>query len=78
VKLLGNSYQTRHCGLQAGDVVVAINGHRVHTQAQYNVFLDSAPGLTFQIIYWRGGQYQETSTMLHTRRFGVNVATFAP
>ena len=60
-------------GLRAGDVIVALNGIRTRTFAQYLYVRDSLTGPELDLIVWQGGGYHEFRTSPPNHRFGVNL-----
>lgn len=65
-------------GLRAGDVIVALNGTRTHTFAQYLYVRDSLTGPELDLIVWQGGGYHEFRTSPPNHRFGVNFGDYHP
>lgn len=55
--------------LTVGDVVVAVNGHRVHNETQYNTLLtlDDNPMVT--VIVWRQDKYLQEEVRLSRRKY---------
>jgi tetratricopeptide (TPR) repeat protein len=76
VQLLEESYFTDHNGLKKGDVVVGINGQRVHNFEQYCTALDLPLKVEYDVIYWHEGQYGEGKMYLPDRRFDVDAKTY--
>ncbi len=60
--------------LRAGDVIVALNGTRTHTFAQYLYVCDSLTGPELDLIAWQGGGHHEFRASPPSDRFGVNLA----
>ena len=64
--------------LKAGDVVVAIDGYRVHNELQYRIARCFSTDPKMSLIIWRNGTYKEFSVELESRRFGVKLANYRP
>lgn len=62
--------------LKAGDVIVAINNVRVHSQKQYIYVRDMDPDPNMTLIVWNGAQYFERKVNLPQRRFYCDLADF--
>jgi hypothetical protein len=62
--------------LKAGDVVVALDGYRIHNEEQYGTVRNFSDSPKMALIVWHDGRYAEFSVELQTRRFGVNLATY--
>jgi hypothetical protein len=52
--LVGTSSETEKATLKRGDVIVAVNGFRVHTPDQYGVARRLGPGPELNLVVWRG------------------------
>ena len=63
-------------GLNKGDVIVALDGFRVHTDGEYSIVrhLDADPKMT--LIVWHDGKYQEFQLELFDRYLGVEMAAY--
>jgi len=73
----GSSQLAQQAGLKLGDVIVAINGIRVHSVAQYDCerMLLTTPEL--DLIVWQGDGYHEIKASPPGHRFGVDLANFS-
>jgi hypothetical protein len=62
--------------LQPGDVIVALDGYKVGSEAQYYFVraLSADPGMDF--IVWRGGNYFETKATIPARRMMVDLGDY--
>ena len=56
-------------GLHAGNVIVALNGIRTHTLAQYMYARDSLIAPELDLIVWQGGSYHEIKASPPNRSF---------
>lgn len=65
-------------GLKQGDVIVALNGIRVHTFAQYCYVRDSQDTPELDLIVWQGNAYHEIKSSPPNRRFGVDFGDYKP
>lgn len=65
-------------GLKQGDVIVALNGIRVHTFAQYSYIRDSQEAPELDLIVWQGNAYHEIKSSPPNRRFGVDFGDYKP
>jgi hypothetical protein len=64
--------------MKKGDVIVAINGSRVHTLAQYCCIRDLLPGLEMNLIVWQGDTFRQIKASLPNHRFGVDCGDYRP
>jgi tetratricopeptide (TPR) repeat protein len=71
VRVSGKYQRTTRFGLLKGDVVVGLNGYRVHDDTQYALLwtLDDRPEAT--AIAWRKDRYVEVEGRLKTLHYGV-------
>jgi tetratricopeptide (TPR) repeat protein len=69
--VMGHSRTLLEAGLRAGDVVVGLDGWRIHTAAQYATArrFSRDDGMTF--TFWRGGGYQQAKATVKERWLGV-------
>jgi tetratricopeptide (TPR) repeat protein len=65
-------------GLKQGDVIVALNGIRVHNFAQYTYIRDSQEAPELDLIVWQGNAYREIKSSPPNRRFGVDFGDYKP
>lgn len=65
-------------GLNAGDVIVAVYGVRMHNMAQYTYGREMKEGPEVDLIVWHNGQYGEFKPNLSNHRFGVNFGDYVP
>jgi tetratricopeptide (TPR) repeat protein len=60
----------RAAGLKAGDIIVAIDGIRVHNFKQYSVAREMSQDPEMVLIVWRANDYREMKASPPGRRFG--------
>jgi|HubBroStandDraft_4_1064222.scaffolds.fasta_scaffold06737_2 tetratricopeptide (TPR) repeat protein len=60
-----------------GDIIVAIDGMRVHTQKQYCCLRDLSFDPNMTLIVWENGQYAERKVSLPQRRLNCDLTDFA-
>ena len=65
-------------GLRTGDVIVALNGTRTRTFAQYMYVRDSLAGPEMDLIVWQGSAYHEMKASPPSHKFGVDFADYQP
>jgi S1-C subfamily serine protease len=65
-------------GLKQGDVIVAINGVRVHTFEQYGNIRESLDTPDLDLIVWQGNAYHEIKASPPNHRFGVDFGDYKP
>jgi hypothetical protein len=77
VFLSANDNTKRH-GLKWGDVIVAVDGFRVHNWTEYFAVrnFDLSPKMTLTV--WQGQDYRDVPVELHDRRFNVDMDTYEP
>ena len=59
-------------------MIVAIDGIRVHTFAQYSYVRDSQTIGELDLIVWQGDAYREIKSSPPNRRFGVTFGDYKP
>jgi tetratricopeptide (TPR) repeat protein len=69
--VMGHSRMLLDAGLRAGDVVVALDGWRIHTAAQYDTVRRFTRDDEMRFTFWRGGSYQEAKGPVKDRWLGV-------
>jgi tetratricopeptide (TPR) repeat protein len=69
-----NSPKLQQALLKVGDVVVAIDGSRVHTQEQYVFVRELSNDPRMKLIVWSGAFYREMDVT--QRRFDCQLSTF--
>jgi tetratricopeptide (TPR) repeat protein len=74
----GENAATARAGLHRGDVIVALNGIRVHSKDQYVFVRGLGDEPQLNLIVWQGKQYREIKATPPKRTFGVNLPTYAP
>lgn len=76
VLINGNSASLRAMGLRNRNIIVAFNGYRTDTAAQYLVIreLDRDPHL--RLIVWNGKEYREHEGNVPKKRLGVDVLDY--
>jgi len=75
-RFTGSSDTLKQWGLEQGDIVVALDGFRVHTFKQYDFVRGFPFDTKMDIIAWHRGKYIETKPDLRNRRFGVGMDTY--
>ena len=65
-------------GMRAGDVIVALDGTRTHTFAQYTYVRDSLSGPGLDLIVWQGSGYHEFRASPPNHQFGVDFGDYRP
>jgi tetratricopeptide (TPR) repeat protein len=65
-------------GLRKDDVIVAVNGIRVHNTIQYMYARNLRSSLELDLIVWQGDSYREVTASPPEHRFGVRVETYPP
>ncbi len=65
-------------GLKVGDVIVAIDGIRVHGFKQYSYGRELNTDLEMSLIVWQNGDYHEIKTSPPNRRFGGDFGDYIP
>lgn len=76
VLINGGSRNLKAFGLKNKDVVVALNGYRTDTFAQYQVVRDVGEDEQLQIIAWDGNAYVLKEGKVPRRMFGVDMVDF--
>lgn len=64
--------------LHVGDVVVALDGHAVHSEKTYRFIRAMSDDPTLDLIVWRGGHYFESKASPPDRRFGNEIGDYHP
>ena len=75
VLLVGTSAEAMKAGLKPGDVLVAVNGFRVHTYEQYRVIRSLKQNPQLDLVVWRGS-YRHVAASPPQRWFGVQVRSY--
>jgi tetratricopeptide (TPR) repeat protein len=78
ISIGGESDQTRAAGLKLGDIIVAINGVRIHNFLQYNYERDLTEGPLLDLIVWQGNSYHEIKASPPDHLFGVDFPDYPP
>lgn len=76
VRLDSGSPTLKQFGLEPGQIVVALDGHRIESLAQYTTIrsLNSDPEMT--VIAWDGQAYRELRGSVPGRTFSVEITTY--
>jgi hypothetical protein len=69
--VMGHSQILLGAGLRAGDIVVGLDGWRIHTAAQYGTVRRFSRDDEMTFTFWRGGSYQEVKAPVKDRWLGV-------
>lgn len=76
VSINGENDLIRNSGMKSGDVIVAINGIRVHNFAQYSFEREMGPS-EMDLIVWQGDAYHEIKANPPNHRFGVDFSDYS-
>jgi hypothetical protein len=76
VMFLSYGPRAARTGFQPDDVIVAVEGYRVHSMEQYNVVMYSDFEERVPVKVWRKGRYQTFEATIPQRRMGVGLATY--
>jgi hypothetical protein len=68
----------KSAGLKKGDIVVAVDGMRVHNLWQYRVDGAIKPDPQMTFIVWQDGHYREAKAILPDHKFGVLFNDYKP
>jgi hypothetical protein len=63
-------------GMKTGDVIVAVNGIRVHNFDQYSYGRETSLAPEMTLIVWQGNQYREIKASPPNHRFGVDMGDY--
>jgi hypothetical protein len=66
----------RKAGMKTGDVIVALNGIRIHNVNQYGYGRKTATRPEMSLIVWQGDQYREIKASPPNHLFGVRLANY--
>lgn len=72
----GEDGLTRAAGLASGDVIVALDGIRVHNFAQYGFEREIHSAPEMDLIVWQDTYYREVKASPPNHRFGVNFSDY--
>jgi hypothetical protein len=61
-------------GLRPTDIIVAVDGYRVHSVAQYQILAHGSFEPQMRFVVWRDARYQEIGAIVPQRFFGVTFA----
>ena len=76
VSIATSNNLVRGAHLKEGDVIVAINNVRVHSEKQYILVRDMDPDPNMILVVWNGAQYSERKVNVPNRRFYCKLADF--
>ncbi len=76
VMLRGSSKELDKVGLRSSDIVVGLDGTRVHTYEQYDAVRGMLEGTDMTLIVWTQGHYREVRASPPNHRFGVDMQTY--
>jgi hypothetical protein len=65
-------------GLFPGNVIVALDGYRVRTQAQFQIVRSFTEDPAMTLLVWNGKGYVEIKTSQKYRRFGIEIEDYKP
>ena len=63
-------------GMKTGNIIVAVNGIRVHNFAQYGYGRETGTTPEMILIVWEGNQYREIKASPPNHRFGVDMGDY--
>jgi hypothetical protein len=69
---------TADAGLKKDDVIVALDGTRLHNFLQYRFVRDGLAGPELDLIVWKRGSYEEVKASPPNHLFGVPFGDFQP
>ena len=69
--VMGHSRTLLEAGLRAGDVIVGLDGWRIHSAAQYGTARRFSRDDEMTFTIWRGGSYQQVEAPVKERWLGV-------
>lgn len=69
--------ETAKAGLNAPDIIVAVQGIRVHNFSQYCYARETKNTPELALIVWQNNHYREVTAAPPNHRFGVSMGTFA-
>jgi len=72
----GNSGSMKAFGLRNKNVIVALNGYRTDTFAQYSVVRDISYDTHLKMIVWNGKEYREMEGDVPRKKFGVDMVDY--
>ncbi len=76
VLIQGENELIRAAGLRQGDVIVALDGVRVHSFAQYSYEREMNTAPEMDLIVWQGNGFREIKASPPDRRFGVDFGDY--
>ncbi len=76
VLVLGENGLLHDAGMKTGDVIVAVNGSRVHTFDQYQALCGDDLTLEMTLIVWQGKQYRQIKANPPNHLFGVDMTDY--
>jgi hypothetical protein len=65
-------------GMNQGDVIVALDGVRVHNFQQYDFERAGSADPVMDLIVWHGHAYHEAQASPPSHRFGVDFGDYPP
>jgi hypothetical protein len=77
VKINDTNALLRQAGLQSGDIIVALEGIRVHNFEQYGYARETSSTSEMDLLIWRDSQYQQVTASPPSHRFNANFATWS-
>jgi hypothetical protein len=72
----GANDNTKRYGIQWGNVVVAVDGFRVHDYPAYDLVRALSQSPKMKLVVWRGKSYDEIEVELWDRRFRVDMDSY--
>ena len=78
VLITSSSKTTESLGMRQGEVIVAINGVRIHNKGQYFYKMDTSHSAKVDFIVWSRRSYRAVTGDLPNHRLGVNIDNYQP
>jgi membrane-associated protease RseP (regulator of RpoE activity) len=75
IEMVGTSVEAMKAGLKPGDVLVALDGFRVHTYDQYRVIRAQKKAPELNLVVWHG-QYRHVAASPPERWLDVQVRSY--
>ncbi|MFN8093624.1 MAG: hypothetical protein U0599_15680 [Vicinamibacteria bacterium] len=69
---------TKRWGIKWGDVIVALDGYRVHGRRSFDVINELSLAPRMDLVVWRGSRFVDVTAELWDRRFRVDIEDLAP
>ena len=76
VRVCEQNNLVREAGMRVNDVIVAVNGIRIHSMAQYKYARETEASPEMILVVWQGNQYRELKANLPDHQFGAIMSTY--